>query len=142
MRYKVPISQTYERSTDSFQYELYVLGPCFVIGLLCTEEYTIPDILWSTSIWLESVENLTADFVGTLGAYRFFYILNWIYRYFAEDLAGVEVGVLLPPQDYVNVVGWIGGLVQTGLYCDFFYYYAKSKWYGSKLVLPVSGDAA
>mmetsp|Transcript_68383 Transcript_68383/g.178023 ORF Transcript_68383/g.178023 Transcript_68383/m.178023 type:complete len:221 (-) Transcript_68383:283-945(-) len=143
MRYKVPISQTYERSTDSFQYELYVLGPCFVIGLLCTEEYTIPDILWSTSIWLESVallpqlvllqqarevENLTADFVGTLGAYRFFYILNWIYRYFAED--------------YVNVVGWIGGLVQTGLYCDFFYYYAKSKWYGNKLVLPVSGDAA
>jgi len=36
----------------------------------------------------------------------------------------------------------IGGLVQTGLYCDFFYYYAKSKWYGNKLVLPVSGDAA
>merc|ERR1711920_1029895 len=113
--------------------ELYVLGPCFVIGLLCTEEYTIPDILWSTSIWLESVallpqlillqqarevENLTADFVGTLGAYRFF------------------------AEDYVNVVGWIGGLVQTGLYCDFFYYYAKSKWYGNKLVLPVSGDVA
>ena len=21
-------------------------------------------------------------------------------------------------QDYVNVVGWIGGLVQTGLYCE------------------------
>merc|ERR1712194_525088 len=57
-----------------------------------------------------------------------FYILNWIYRYFSED--------------YVNVVGWVGGLVQTGLYCDFFYYYAKSKWYGNKLVLPVSGDVA
>ena len=25
-------------------------------------------------------------------------------------------------------MGWIGGLVQTGLYCDFFYYYAKSSW--------------
>ena len=28
----------------------------------------------------------------------------------------------------MNVVGWIGGLLQTGLYCDFFYYYAKSTW--------------
>jgi len=77
---------------------------------------------------IQEVENLTGNYVGAMGAYRAFYILNWIYRYFAED--------------YVNVVGWIGGLVQTGLYCDFFYYYAKSKWYGNKLVLPVSGDAA
>mmetsp|Transcript_80683 Transcript_80683/g.211810 ORF Transcript_80683/g.211810 Transcript_80683/m.211810 type:complete len:218 (-) Transcript_80683:62-715(-) len=137
MRWKPPISQTYERSNDSFQYELYLLGPCFVLGLLCTEDYTIPDVMWSTSIWLESVaivpqlvllqtirevENLTSDFVGCMGAYRAFYILNWVYRYFAED--------------YVNWIGWIGGLVQTALYCDFFYYYAKSKWYGNKLVLP------
>merc|ERR1712232_1256115 len=128
---------TYERSSDSFPYELYVLGLCFLLGLITTEEYSLFEILWTTSIWLESVailhqlvllqqrrevENLTSDFVGTMGAYRAFYVLNWIYRYFAED--------------YVNWVGWIGGLVQTGLYCDFFYYYAKSKWYGSKLVLP------
>jgi len=139
MRFKAPISQTYDRSTDSFQYELYLLPPCFVLGLICTDEYTIPDILWTSSIWLESVaiipqlfllqnlrevENLTSDFVGTMGAYRAFYILNWVYRYFAED--------------YTNVVGWIGGVVQTALYCDFFYYYAKSKWYGNKLVLPVA----
>mmetsp|Transcript_10619 Transcript_10619/g.20564 ORF Transcript_10619/g.20564 Transcript_10619/m.20564 type:complete len:218 (-) Transcript_10619:169-822(-) len=137
MRMKPPISSTYERENDSFQYELYVLGPCLLLGLICTEEYTISDILWSSSIWLESVailpqlvllqkarevENLTSDFVGCMGAYRAFYILNWIFRYFAED--------------YVNWVGWIGGVVQTGLYCDFFYYYARSKWYGSKLVLP------
>mmetsp|Transcript_30878 Transcript_30878/g.78069 ORF Transcript_30878/g.78069 Transcript_30878/m.78069 type:complete len:218 (+) Transcript_30878:105-758(+) len=137
MRFKTPICQTYERTNDSFQYELYLLAPCALLGLLICEEYTIPDILWSTSIWLESVaiipqlvlmqsrreiENLTSDFVGCLGAYRAFYILNWVYRYFAED--------------YVNWIGWIGGLIQTGLYCDFFYYYAKSKWYGNKLVLP------
>jgi len=137
MRYKTPICQTYERSNDDFQYEVYLLGPCFALGLILTDAYTIPDILWSTSIWLESVaiipqlvlmqkrqdvENLTSDFVGCMGAYRGFYILNWIYRYFADD--------------YVNWIGWIGGLVQTGLYCDFFYYYAKSKWYGNKLVLP------
>lgn len=139
MRVKPPVSQTYDREADSFKYELYCLPACFVLGLLVTEEYTITEILWTTSIWLESVailpqlillqamrevENLTSDFVGTMGAYRAFYILNWVYRYFADD--------------YVNWVGWIGGAVQTALYCDFFYYYAKSKWSGSKLVLPVS----
>jgi len=137
MRFKSPICQTYERTNDAFQYEVYLLGPCFVLGLLCTEEYTISEILWSASIWIESVclvpqlvllqkirevENLTSDFVGCLGAYRALYLLNWAYRYFTEG--------------HVSWLGWLGGLVQTGLYCDFFYYYARSKWYGSKLVLP------
>eukprot|EP00435_Cladocopium_sp_Y103_P027306 s766_g6.t1 len=114
MRVKPPISQTYERSTDKFQYEIYLLGPCFLLGILCTEEYSIAEVLWTTSIWLESVaivpqlvllqqmrevENLTSQFVATMGAYRALYILNWIYRYFADD--------------YVNWVGWVGGLVQT-----------------------------
>merc|ERR1712190_129349 len=137
MRMKAPISQTYDRATDSFQYELYLLGPCFLLGDITTEGYSLFEILWTASIWLESVailpqlvllqqirevENLTSDFVGCMGAYRAFYILNWVYRYFAED--------------YVNYVGWLGGLVQTALYCDFFYYYARSRWYGKKLVLP------
>lgn len=139
MRFKPPICATYDRSQDSFQYELYLLGPCLVLGIIFTDYYTVTDILWSTSIWLESVsilpqlvllqqiqevENLTGNYVGAMGAYRAFYILNWIYRYFVDD--------------YINVVGWIGGLVQTGLYADFFYYYAKSKWYGGKLVLPMA----
>merc|ERR1719230_1373274 len=131
MRYKAPISQTYDRSTDSFQYELYLLPPCFVLGLICTDEYTIPDILWSSSIWLESVaivpqlvllqqirevENLTSDFVFTMGAYRAFYILNWVYRYIYDD--------------YSSWVTLVGAVVQTILYGDFFYYYAQSKWFG------------
>jgi len=139
MRVKPPISAHYDRSIDSFQYEKYLLPPCLILGLFTTDEYAISEILWASSIWVESVaiipqlvilqqqqevENLTSDFVGTMGAYRAFYILNWVYRYFVED--------------YVNWVGWIGGLVQTALYCDFFYYYAMSKWYGRKLVLPMN----
>lgn len=139
MRVKPPVSQTYDRNADNFSYEKYLVGPCVLLGLIVADEYTIQEILWSSSIWLESVsiipqlvllqqlgevENLTSDFVGTMGAYRAFYILNWVYRYFVED--------------YVNWVGWIGGLVQTALYCDFFYYYAQSKWYGKKLVLPMA----
>ena len=37
------------------------------------------------------------------------YILNWVYRYFFED--------------YVDIIAWIAGLVQTVLYADFFYIY-------------------
>jgi len=139
MRFKSPNCQSYDRTQDNFPYELYLLGPCFLLGVLTTEEYGFFEILWTSSIWLESVailpqlvllqqirevENLTSDFVGCMGAYRAFYILNWIYRYFVDD--------------YVNWVGWIGGLVQTVLYADFFYYYAMSKWYGNKLILPVA----
>lgn len=140
MRVKPPVATTYERSNDAFPYEKFLLGPCFLLGFLCSEDKFSPtEILWTSSIWLESVailpqlvllqtireiENLTSNFVGAMGAYRAFYILNWVFRYFADG--------------YVNWVGWIGGTVQTALYIDFFYYYAKSKWYGNKLVLPVS----
>ena len=85
-------------------------------------------ILWAFSIYLESVaifpqlvllqktkavETLTADYVGTLGAYRFFYILNWIYRYWIND------------PSYSSVFVYVCGVVQTILYVDFFYYYIK-----------------
>ena len=49
-----------------------------------------------------------------LGAYRGLYLLNWIYRYMTEE-------------DYVQRIVWIAGVVQTGLYCDFFYHYYESK---------------
>lgn len=139
MRVKPPVCVTYDRQNDNFPYEKYVLPPAFVLGLLTAEKWTVPEILWTGSIWLESVaiipqltllqnlrevENLTSNYVVAMGAYRAFYILNWIYRFYAEG--------------YVNWIGWVGGLVQTALYVDFFYYYAQSKWYGQKLVLPIS----
>eukprot|EP00397_Hematodinium_sp_SG-2012_P020022 GEMP01020604.1.p1 GENE.GEMP01020604.1~~GEMP01020604.1.p1 ORF type:complete len:218 (+),score=15.74 GEMP01020604.1:226-879(+) len=139
MRFKPPINQTYDRNADSFSYTKFFLVPALLLGVICADEYSISEIMWTSSIFLESVaivpqllllqqiqevENLTSNFVGAMGAYRACYILNWVYRYIAED--------------YTNRVGWIGGLVQTALYCDFFYYYARSKWYGNKLVLPMA----
>eukprot|EP01066_Platyproteum_vivax_P004393 Platyproteum_vivax@DN1563_c0_g1_i1.p1 len=139
MRFKPPISQTYDSKADSFPYYLYVLPPVAILGILTTEEYTILEVMWTSSIWLEAVsilpqlillqqlrevENLTSDFVTAMGLYRAFYILNWVYRFFAEG--------------YVNWIGWGGGIIQTALYIDFFYYYAMSKWYGQKLVLPIA----
>ncbi|KAK8682351.1 hypothetical protein V6N13_054740 [Hibiscus sabdariffa] len=56
-------------------------------------------------------------------AYRALYILNWIYRYFAEE-------------HFVHWITWISGFVQTLLYADFFYYYFQSWKNNVKLQLP------
>jgi ER lumen protein retaining receptor len=84
-------------------------------------------VLWAFSIYLEAVailpqllllsrtgvvENLTADYIFSLGLYRGFYLLNWIYRYFTED-------------DYSQWIVWLSGLIQTVIYADFFYIYVK-----------------
>lgn len=55
LRFKTPICQAYERTTYPFPYELYLLGACAVLGIVFTENCTIPGVLWSMSIWLESV---------------------------------------------------------------------------------------
>ena len=84
-------------------------------------------ILWTFSIWLESVailpqlfmlqrtgeaETITTHYLFALGIYRTLYIPNWLYRYFA--------------QGYVDPIPWIAGILQTILYSDFFWiYYTK-----------------
>ncbi len=81
-------------------------------------------MLWSFSVYLEAVailpqlfmlsrtgeaETITTHYIFALGSYRALYILNWIWRYFMES--------------HVDYLAWICGLVQTGLYADFFYIY-------------------
>eukprot|EP00296_Roombia_truncata_P008488 JP446974.1.p2 GENE.JP446974.1~~JP446974.1.p2 ORF type:complete len:79 (+),score=24.99 JP446974.1:442-678(+) len=67
---------------------------------------------------------LNGFYIASLGGYRFFYLLNWAYRAMTES-------------DYSDRIVWIAGLVQTGLYADFFYYYIKSVREGkAKLKLP------
>ncbi|CAD7962630.1 unnamed protein product [Amoebophrya sp. A25] len=139
MRFKPPINQTYDRSVDSFKYELYFLVPCVILGCITCAELVPTEILWASSIFLEAVaitpqlvllakmrevENLTSHFVAAMGLYRTFYILNWIYKYLVDKT--------------YDPIAILGGIVQTVLYCDFFYYYAMSKWYGNRLVLPMA----
>lgn len=84
-------------------------------------------ILWTFSIWLESVailpqlfmlqrtgeaDTITTHYLFALGLYRALYIPNWIYRYFTEN--------------YFHPIPVIAGIIQTVLYSDFFYiYYTK-----------------
>ena len=129
---------SYDKEHDNFNV-LFLIVPSALLALVINDEFAVIEILWAFSIYLESVaifpqlillqrtkevETLTADYVGTLGAYRFFYILNWIYRYYIGD------------PSYSNWFVYVCGIIQTALYVDFFYYYLKSRWHGQKIVLP------
>ena len=126
-------------------------------------QHRIFEIMWSFSIWLEAVailpqvavmqadgqcENINSHYVFSLGSYRAFYIINWIYRKFTDGCAqSVSVAVdirrasLAQPCGRLRVVFcsyWhpivvVGGVIQTALYCDFFYYYITAK---SKVCAP------
>jgi ER lumen protein retaining receptor len=146
IKYKEPICSTYDKAQDSFLHWKFAVAPCFVVALithLIQEGFTFKpfDLLWTFSIFLESisilpqlivlqryreVENLTGNYVFFMGAYRFLYILNWIYRSYHEKY-------------YVHhFVVYFCGVLQTLLYVDFFYYYFKSKSKGGKFTLPTS----
>jgi len=137
MHYKY--KHSYDKEHDSFRI-LFLIVPSFILALFIHVETSVTEIAWTFSIYLEAVailpqlfllqrtgevEALTSHYIVALGGYRFFYMLNWIYRMFTE------VGY-----DSANWIVWISGLVQTALYIDFFYYYIKSKWYGRKFTLP------
>eukprot|EP00026_Physarum_polycephalum_P016040 Phypoly_transcript_16868.p1 GENE.Phypoly_transcript_16868~~Phypoly_transcript_16868.p1 ORF type:complete len:214 (+),score=17.10 Phypoly_transcript_16868:141-782(+) len=135
IRYKY--RATYDKEHDTFR-NVFLIAPCLLIALVFNKEFTIVEILWAFSLYLEAVailpqlfllqrtnevENLTSHYIFTLGGYRAFYLLNWIYRVITEP-------------GFTEWIVWISGTVQTALFCDFFYYYLTSKWYGKKLTLP------
>eukprot|EP01025_Chloroclados_australasicus_P007600 TRINITY_DN1248_c0_g1_i2.p1 TRINITY_DN1248_c0_g1~~TRINITY_DN1248_c0_g1_i2.p1 ORF type:complete len:217 (-),score=3.10 TRINITY_DN1248_c0_g1_i2:394-1044(-) len=137
MEYHKVIKMTYDRDHDTFR-TVFLIVPCAVLALLIHNSFGLLEILWTFSIYLESVailpqlvllqrtsniDNLTGNYVFLLGCYRGLYILNWIYRYYTE-------------QNYRQWLVWISGLLQTALYCDFFYYYLRSWKENGALVLP------
>jgi hypothetical protein len=38
---------------------------------------------------------------------------------------------------YRNWIVWVAGVVQTAIYCDFFYYYIIAAWNGKQFALPL-----
>jgi len=114
---------TYDTNHDTFRVE-FLLGPTAVLALVLNHEFTFMEILWTFSIYLESVailpqlfmvqktgeaESITSHYLFALGAYRGLYILNWIYRYYFEG--------------FYDIIAIVAGVVQTILYADFFYLY-------------------
>ncbi|KAI3676876.1 hypothetical protein L1987_86490 [Smallanthus sonchifolius] len=147
IRHHRVVRRSYDKDQDTFRHYFLIL-PCLLLALLVNETFTFKEVMWTFSIYLEAVailpqlvllqrtrniDNLTGQYVFLLGKtskkyivhfeHRALYILNWIYRYFTEP-------------HYVHWISWIGGLVQTLLYADFFYYYFESWKNNVRLQLP------
>jgi len=127
---------TYDRNHDTFRIELLIV-PAVVLSLLINHEFTVMEVLWTYSIYLESVaimpqlfmlsktgeaETITAHYLFALGSYRALYILNWIYRYHVET--------------FFDPIAVVAGIVQTVLYADFFYLYVTRVLRNRRVELP------
>ncbi|ORX51309.1 ER lumen protein retaining receptor, partial [Hesseltinella vesiculosa] len=133
---KIKFKATYDAGLDTFRVE-YLLAGATVLALLTTEDYGVTEVLWTFSIWLESVailpqlfmlqrtgeaETITTHYLFALGGYRALYLLNWVYRYATEG--------------YTDWIAWVAGLLQTALYSDFFYIYYTKVMKGQRFELP------
>ncbi|XP_002166838.3 ER lumen protein-retaining receptor 2 isoform X1 [Hydra vulgaris] len=127
---------TYDSNHDSFRAEFLVV-PLAGLAVLVNHELTVFEVLWTFSIYLESVailpqlfmisktgeaESITSHYLFALGSYRALYLLNWIYRYYFEG--------------FFDLIAIVSGCVQTVLYCDFFYLYITKVLKGKSLKLP------
>lgn len=134
----VRFRNTYDSENDTFRVE-FLLVP--VIGLSFLENYAFTplEILWTFSIFLESVaimpqlfmvtktgeaESITTHYLFFLGLYRALYIANWVWRYHTEG--------------FFDQIAVVSGVVQTIFYCDFFYLYVTRVLRGKgKMSLPM-----
>ena len=127
---------TYDGNHDTFRVE-FLLGPTAVLALVLNHEFTVMEVLWTFSIYLESVailpqlfmvsktgeaESITSHYLFALGSYRALYIFNWVYRYYFEG--------------FYDIIAIVAGVVQTVLYFDFFYLYVTRVMAGKNIVLP------
>ncbi|OWR51786.1 ER lumen protein-retaining receptor [Danaus plexippus] len=132
----VKFKATYDHNHDTFRIE-FLLIPSLILALLINREFTVMEVLWTFSIYLEAVailpqlflvsktgeaESITSHYLFALGSYRGLYLLNWIYRYIFED--------------HYELIAIVAGVIQTVLYCDFFYLYITKVLKGKKLQLP------
>ncbi|KAH6999646.1 ER lumen protein retaining receptor-domain-containing protein [Ilyonectria destructans] len=132
---------TNDPNVDTFRVQYLLMGAA-LLAIVFPYKYTIKEVLWAFSIWLESVailpqlfmlqrtgeaETITTHYLFALGSYRALYIPNWIYRYVMEPADKHKV-------DWIAIVA---GLVQTVLYSDFFYIYYNKVLKGKKFKLPV-----
>ncbi|GHJ87846.1 hypothetical protein NliqN6_4248 [Naganishia liquefaciens] len=129
---------THDASLDTFRLD-YLLPPVALMSIIFTYEYTPSEILWSFSIWLESVailpqlfmlqrtgeaETITTHYLAALGLYRGLYIPNWIYRYVTEGSRSFDP------------IAIVAGIIQTIIYADFGYIYVTKVLRGQKFELP------
>lgn len=132
----IKFKPTYDSNHDSFRAEFLII-PVGGLAVLVNHELSVMEVLWTFSIYLESVailpqlfmisktgeaESITSHYLFALGSYRGLYLFNWIYRYHVEG--------------FFDLIAVVAGVVQTVLYCDFFYLYITKVLKGKSLKLP------
>ncbi|KAA0154168.1 hypothetical protein FNF27_06740 [Cafeteria roenbergensis] len=132
--YVVATSTRNSNASDTYRVEFLVI-PALVLACFVNETHwskggwslNVMEILWAFSIYLEAVAvlpqlkmlhqledttNITMHYMASLGIYRAFYLLNWVYRLYYEG--------------YWHPIAVVAGIVQTLLYADFFILYYQS----------------
>jgi len=118
------LEATYERRHDTCNLAVIII-PCATAALLLTNEYSILEILWTFSEFVEGFAMVpqyifcyrerqgkdwgTSLYVIALGGYRVFYAFNWIYK-----------KIQMP--HYSDVQSWIGGIIEIIFFIDFLNY--------------------
>lgn len=117
--------KSYDKANE-MPYAEVLIFVCLSLALLFHHDFTFMEITWTFSIYLESVailpqlfmirktkkaDSITVYYLLLLGMYRALYIVNWIWRYYFEG--------------FYDVISLAGGVVQTVLYCDFFYIFCS-----------------
>ncbi|XP_017220349.1 ER lumen protein-retaining receptor [Daucus carota subsp. sativus] len=142
IRHHKIVHKSYDKHLDTFRH-YFLLLPCFLLALVTNERFTFLEVMWTFSVYLEAIgilpqlvlvrrtrnnDNLIGQYVFLLGAYKAFYVLNWIYRYFAE-------------RHFVLWISLISGIIQVSLYAGFFYYYFRRTAMTDKLVFETESES-
>ncbi|KAA0706010.1 C-Jun-amino-terminal kinase-interacting protein 4 [Triplophysa tibetana] len=114
---------TYDGNHDTFRVEFLVV-PVGGLSFLVNHDFS-PLELFMISKTGEA-ETITTHYLFCLGVYRALYLFNWIWRFYFEG--------------FFDMIAIVAGVVQTILYCDFFYLYVtkaenKSRTRGRKMEL-------
>mmetsp|Transcript_12161 Transcript_12161/g.32293 ORF Transcript_12161/g.32293 Transcript_12161/m.32293 type:complete len:293 (-) Transcript_12161:221-1099(-) len=129
------LDKTYERNKDTCNLAVIFL-PCSTAAVLLANEYSVLDMLWSFSQFLEGFAMVpqyifcyrdrgasdlgVSLYVMSLGGYRVFYAANWIYK-----------KIQMP--HYSDIQSWIGGLIEILFFTD----YLLSRFTGYSLLRAV-----
>eukprot|EP00747_Dinoflagellata_sp_TGD_P162651 gnl/TRDRNA2_/TRDRNA2_180489_c0_seq1.p1 gnl/TRDRNA2_/TRDRNA2_180489_c0~~gnl/TRDRNA2_/TRDRNA2_180489_c0_seq1.p1 ORF type:complete len:315 (+),score=77.16 gnl/TRDRNA2_/TRDRNA2_180489_c0_seq1:80-1024(+) len=133
------LDTTYERRLDTANLAVIIV-PCAVAALLLTSEYSVLELCWTFSEFIEgfamvpqyvfcyrdrSNRDLGASvYIIALGGYRVFYALNWIYKKY-----------MLPA--YSDYQSWIGGIIEILFFVDFLNYRFTGNSFLRSMVLKV-----
>merc|ERR1711976_158108 len=146
IKFKKPFCKSYNKKDDTFNV-LQLLIPCSILSMFWNVKFTFFEILWSFSMFLESVaiipqmcmvcnfakehsgniENLIGDYIACIGAYRFLYALNWIYRSLLRNVK----------KNNWDPIIWTSGFFQIMMYSDFLFHYLRARLSFEHVSLPV-----